>query len=248
MSLLINKVKIMNKIIAKIAVASMVLSTLLGAASLQAATTPTNKDQCKKDGWKTFTTPVFKNQGDCVSFVEHLKHAPTPVNALKCFDGVSDATVYGGNCTISNGVATLNNSDSNVNGDYSGVYYETNTINGMLLSSATSLGYTYSGNIAPLPGDLSLNIHVDENGDGTTDAYAYVDAFYCPGTAGVVDVINDPVCGIWYKGMEYVNWSAFVSAFPTAKFATDGVEFIVAERIPTEPSAVWTVSNVNLGQ
>jgi hypothetical protein len=28
---------------------------------------PTNKDQCKKDGWKTFG--VFKNQGDCVSFV-----------------------------------------------------------------------------------------------------------------------------------------------------------------------------------
>jgi choice-of-anchor C domain-containing protein len=30
-------------------------------------TLPTNKDQCKKDGWKTFG--VFKNQGDCVSFV-----------------------------------------------------------------------------------------------------------------------------------------------------------------------------------
>src|SRR5262249_23553779 len=28
---------------------------------------PTSKDQCKKDGWKTFG--VFKNQGDCVSFV-----------------------------------------------------------------------------------------------------------------------------------------------------------------------------------
>jgi hypothetical protein len=26
-----------------------------------------NKDQCKKDGWKTSTSPVFKNQGDCVS-------------------------------------------------------------------------------------------------------------------------------------------------------------------------------------
>jgi hypothetical protein len=28
---------------------------------------PTSKDQCKKDGWKTYG--VFKNQGDCVSFV-----------------------------------------------------------------------------------------------------------------------------------------------------------------------------------
>jgi hypothetical protein len=32
-------------------------------------TTPTSTDQCKKDGWKTFTSPAFKNQGDCVSFV-----------------------------------------------------------------------------------------------------------------------------------------------------------------------------------
>ncbi len=31
---------------------------------------PTNKGQCKNDGWKAFTIPrKFKNQGDCVSFV-----------------------------------------------------------------------------------------------------------------------------------------------------------------------------------
>ena len=29
--------------------------------------TPTTKDECKNGGWKTFG--VFKNQGDCVSFV-----------------------------------------------------------------------------------------------------------------------------------------------------------------------------------
>jgi hypothetical protein len=34
-------------------------------------TTPTSKDQCKHDGWKTFANPKFKNQGECVSFVEH---------------------------------------------------------------------------------------------------------------------------------------------------------------------------------
>ncbi len=27
-----------------------------------------NKDQCKGDGWKTSQSPVFKNQGDCVSY------------------------------------------------------------------------------------------------------------------------------------------------------------------------------------
>ncbi len=38
-------------------------------------TTPTEKSQCKNGGWKTFTDPSFKNQGKCVSYVEHLdKH------------------------------------------------------------------------------------------------------------------------------------------------------------------------------
>lgn len=32
---------------------------------------PTSKDQCKNGGWRTF--PQFKNQGDCVSFVENGK-------------------------------------------------------------------------------------------------------------------------------------------------------------------------------
>lgn len=30
--------------------------------------TLTGKDQCKKGGWATSTQPVFKNQGDCVSY------------------------------------------------------------------------------------------------------------------------------------------------------------------------------------
>jgi len=30
---------------------------------------PTDKNQCKKDGWMTFNNPTFKNQGACVSYV-----------------------------------------------------------------------------------------------------------------------------------------------------------------------------------
>jgi hypothetical protein len=30
---------------------------------------PTSKDQCKNDGWRNF--PQFKNQGQCVAFVNH---------------------------------------------------------------------------------------------------------------------------------------------------------------------------------
>lgn len=35
-------------------------------------TSPTTKAECKNDGWKTFTNPVFKNQGQCISFVNKL--------------------------------------------------------------------------------------------------------------------------------------------------------------------------------
>jgi len=35
---------------------------------LQVPTTQAAKDQCKKGGWQNFTSPAFKNQGDCVSF------------------------------------------------------------------------------------------------------------------------------------------------------------------------------------
>lgn len=38
-------------------------STLIGP--------PTSKDQCKNGGWQTFNNPSFRNQGQCVSFVNH---------------------------------------------------------------------------------------------------------------------------------------------------------------------------------
>ncbi len=31
---------------------------------------PESKDDCKKGGWMTYTDPAFKNQGDCVSWVQ----------------------------------------------------------------------------------------------------------------------------------------------------------------------------------
>jgi hypothetical protein len=35
------------------------------------AVVPTSKSQCKKGGWKNFTDPKFKNQGQCVAYVNH---------------------------------------------------------------------------------------------------------------------------------------------------------------------------------
>jgi hypothetical protein len=37
---------------------------------------PTTKAACKKGGWRAFNNPVFKNQGDCVSFVTTGGHNP----------------------------------------------------------------------------------------------------------------------------------------------------------------------------
>jgi hypothetical protein len=163
-------------------------------------------------------------------------------NTLTCFSGTTDGGIYGGTCTINpNGSATLSNNSANPNGDYSGVNFTNSTLVGQSLGSVTQLGYTYSGTTVPTPGDLSLNFLV---GPGNTD-YAYVDAFYCPGTAGVVDVVHDANCGIWYQGLEYPNWAAFVAAFPGATIG--GTPFIVAERTPAEGPAVWTVSNLQLG-
>lgn len=37
--------------------------------------TPDDKEACKKGGWERFFSPIFKNQGDCVSFVQSNGHA-----------------------------------------------------------------------------------------------------------------------------------------------------------------------------
>lgn len=173
-------------------------------------------------------------------------------NKLLCFDGTSDGG-YGGVCTLNGngakGSATLNNTDTNPAGDYAGVYIAESTLNGQLLTQVTQLGYTYSGTSVPRPGNLSLNVPIDTNGDGTTDGYAFIDAAYCAGTGGRVDVIHDASCGIYYQGTTYYgSWAAFVMAYPGAKVATDASAFLIAERTPAEAGASWTVSNVKLGK
>ncbi len=35
----------------------------------------TNKTQCKNGGWKVFTNPSFKSQGNCVSYLESNQNA-----------------------------------------------------------------------------------------------------------------------------------------------------------------------------
>jgi hypothetical protein len=44
------------------------------AVVFDAPVLPASKDQCKNGGWRDF--PQFKNQGDCVAFVEHHRQTP----------------------------------------------------------------------------------------------------------------------------------------------------------------------------
>jgi hypothetical protein len=43
-----------------------------GIAIVVTSQRPTSTDQCKKGGWRNFTNPTFRNQGQCVSYFNHL--------------------------------------------------------------------------------------------------------------------------------------------------------------------------------
>jgi hypothetical protein len=185
--------------------------------------------------------------------------APTTApgqNKLQCFDGTTDGG-YGGTCALqgngAKGPATLAVNSSSPTGDYAGVYTLDSNMYGADVSKLTQLSYKYSGTIVPSAGNLSYNIPIDTNGDGTTEFYLFVDAandgLHCAGTGGNVDIIHDANC-IMYEGgvTPRANWDAFVAANPGAKIATDNYVFIIAERTPAEPAAVWTVQNVKFGK
>ncbi len=48
--------------------------TVNGVAQVPTHVTGDRAKQCKKGGWKTFTNPTFKNQGQCASHFEHLSN------------------------------------------------------------------------------------------------------------------------------------------------------------------------------
>jgi len=166
-------------------------------------------------------------------------------NKLQCFSGTTDGGPYGGTCSIANGSATLDNSDGNVNGDYSGVYIQGSNLSGKMLSNVGQLSFNYTG--TPTAGSPRISLPVDTNGDGVTDVYAFIGANLCNNGAGVVDAINNPSCTIFITGgpvSGYAGWSAFASAYPTATIGPDGaLPFIIAD-----DAGLWTVSNVRLGK
>jgi len=51
---------------------NVVVDTTSGVTTydFEPPTTPASKDECKNGGWQSFSTPTFKNQGQCVSYVQ----------------------------------------------------------------------------------------------------------------------------------------------------------------------------------
>lgn len=56
---------------------NVVVSTTSGTevSDFEPTLTPIDKNECKKNGWTMFNSPVFKNQGDCVSYVVSNENA-----------------------------------------------------------------------------------------------------------------------------------------------------------------------------
>lgn len=176
-------------------------------------------------------------------------------NKLLCFSGTTDGDqggiTYGGVCTLTSkgakGPATLDNTGGDPDGSYSGVYVDNSNLNGKLLADANRLSFHYAG--IPTNGSPRISLPLDTNGDGVTDVYAFISAFWCNNAAGLVDAINNPNCQIFVGSIitPFVGWAAFVAAYPTATMGPDGaLPFIIAD--DTGPMALWTVYNVTLGK
>jgi len=167
-------------------------------------------------------------------------------NPLVCFSGTTDGSTYGGVCTINPGgtSATLNTADGDPDGSYAGVYYAVSSLSGKLVGTVNDVSFTYLCTTAATcvtGGSPRLSIPIDTNGNGTRDGWAFIDAANCGQTGGTSGTVNLS-CPVFFGGTLYANWTAFATANPTYRIATDDVAFVIAD----QPFR-GTISNVNLG-
>jgi hypothetical protein len=167
-------------------------------------------------------------------------------NKFQCFDGTTDGG-FNGTCALVGDSAVLDTTDgdANPNNAYAGVYLQNTNLDGRRLSQVHNVGFSYVGTGAA-GGSPRLSIPIDEDGDGTTEAYAFVDTIGCnegSASAGVLDAIGDPTCLVAYGAVVYPNWEAFAVANPTYRIAEDALAFVIVDQ-PGE----FTVADVRLGK
>jgi len=167
------------------------------------------------------------------------------LNKLMCFSGTDDGGIYGGTCTLTrrgaNSSALLVTNDGDPDGSYAGVFSTNRFIYGKPLSSIGELSFRFSGNSAT-PGSPRFSVPIDTNGDGDTDIWAFISAFYCSDNSGNVSATN-PGCTIFTSdGGSYSSIADLTAAYPGATIATDNYVFVISD----DPG-MWTVSNVKFG-
>jgi|GEM_PF-1988313 len=174
-------------------------------------------------------------------------------NKIECFDGVTDTAEnpgygpYTGTCRlVSPGSAILDTTDTDTdpNNSYAGVYVQNTNLDGKLIGDVNKLAFSYSGSGAT-GGSPRISIPIDEDGDGTTEAYAFIDTVGCNdgnSSMGTLDAISDTTCSVAY-GEVYPNWAAFVEDYPDYRIASDALSFIIIDQ-PGD----FTISNVQLGK
>ncbi len=167
-------------------------------------------------------------------------------NKIQCFDGTTDGG-FNGTCTLTAEGATLDtvDGDADPNNAYAGVYLQNSNLDGKLVSKINKLAFTFDGSGAA-GGSPRFSIPIDEDDDGTTEAYAFVDTLGCNDSSpnsGTLDAIDDPTCLVAYGATVYPNWAAFASANPTYRVASDALSFVIVDQ-PGE----FTITNVQLGK
>lgn len=116
-------------------------------------------------------------------------------------------------------------------GEYAGVYVKpqrpVKNQRGSLLADA-DFSFSHSGDTTG--GSPRFSIPVDEDGNGTTEAYAFIDANGC-GNTGVVstDASN---CVVYYGASAYANWDAFAAAQPAYRIS-EAIPFVIADQAGT---------------
>ena len=153
----------------------------------------------------------------------------TNSNTLKTFaEGGSVVTFSNGLLTINNSVVdgTVVYNGTNAYND-GGAYIGSKNKSHKLLNQIT-FSFTSSGIVSG--GAPRFSLPIDENNDGTTDGYAFIDAAGCGGISGATTNVSTLVatCAVFYD-TSYANWAAFASAHPAYRMATDAVPFIIAD-------------------
>lgn len=174
-----------------------------------------------------------------------LTTAPAPNNPrsqagykLTCFEGETDSPGGGflGVCQIMQPTgdgAEINTMKQGPAGSYAGVTQNTsNYIKGRLLKDVVNLAFHYAG--GPHQGGLPrFSVPIDEDNDGTWEAFAFADAPGCNNADEFVGRLNmrqDATCNINYDGVDYPNWSNFATLHPTYRIARDAISFIILDQ------------------